>query len=257
MAETTLLRSSSIVRNASPGATSGKPHATVSGQHKVLNVTMGANGPQINNGQQVKSGVTILPPKAGTRSFTTGGLPNQGAKSSVTVFPPKDPKFAGAANAIAAAAESSFTPLTTDQLMFLRHLADNYVKEAKKAAGEAELTEAVADNVKLAEKTILDLDAQMAEITAVAAAATAAAAAAAAAAATAAARPAPRAVGVGSRQVAASAAPRRVSRPGGAPLPPVVVKMEGKVPVPQTPTAPQVPVDVPAVELVEGDAAQG
>jgi hypothetical protein len=257
MAETTLLRSSNIVRNASPGATSGKPHATVSGQHKVVNVAMGANGPQISNGQQTKSGVTILPPKAGTRSFTTGGLPNQGAKSSVTVFPPKDPRFAGAANAIAEATEES-SRWTPDGLLLSRHLLDNYIKEAKTAAGEAELSQAAIDNVKVAEEAIATIDAEMAAITAAAAAAAAAEAAAVAAAAAAAARPAPRAVGVGSRQVAASATPRRVARPNGPPPPRVDVRMEGKVPVPQTPAVVATPVDLPVAEAaVEGDAAQG
>ena len=182
----------------------------------------------------VKQGVTILPPKGGTRTFHTGGLPNQPAKQTVTVFPPK--------NQIAAATAPS-AALTADQLLYCRHLVDKNLGELR--AGLAEGAD-VPDSVKIAEATIVAIDATMSAMTAAAATAAAAAAAAAAA-------PQPRVVtGARSTQNSASAAPRRIARPAS-PLPPVAVKMENGQPVPIQPA------DLPRAQAidVESTEAQG
>lgn len=223
MAETTLLRSSAIVRN-----TAGKQDPQLSGQHKTVHVNMNAGGAQSIQGggsqlsqqqAQANKGVTILPPKGGTRTFTTGNLPNQGAKPNVLVFQ-KDQR--GTATPAAA--------LTADQLLLCRHLADKYLGELRAAVGEAQPDEATTNNIKLAEATIAAVDATMAALTAAAAAAAVAVAA-----------PPPRAVAAGSRSVqAATAAPRRVVRSGPVP-PPVAVKMDGKVAIVQDPAAESAP----------------
>jgi hypothetical protein len=204
VAETTLLRSSAIVRN-----TAGKQDPQLSGQHKTVHVNMNAGGAQSIQGggsqlaqqqAQANKGVTILPPKGGTRTFTTGGLPNQGAKPNVLVFQ-KDQRAAASAAA-----------LTADQLLLCRHLADKYLGELRAAVGEAQPDEATTNNIKLAEATIAAVDGTMAALTAAAAAVAAAP---------------PRAVAAGSRSVqAAATAPRRVTR---SPLPPLAVKMDGNV----------------------------
>ncbi len=220
MAETTLLRSSANVRNASPNATASKPQAQLSGAHPVVQVNMNAGGPQQQGAQQVRQGVQILPPKAGTRNFSTGGLPNQPAKQSVVILPPKE----------RGAAEVS--PLTADQLLLCRHLADKYLGEQRAADGEAQVDGAASDptagsqaNIKLAEATIVAIDVAMAAMTAALAVAAAP-------------RPIPttaivppRTVAAGTRssQGVASATPRRVARPAP---PPVIVRMDADGPVP-------------------------
>jgi hypothetical protein len=204
VAETTVLRSPGIIRNASPNATSSRPNATLSGALPVVNVNMNAGGPQRQGGQQVRQGVTILPPKAGTLNFRTGGLPNQPAKQSVVILPPKEQR--------AGAGVSS--PLTADQLLLCRHLADKYLGEVRASADEAQADGTVADNIKLAESTVVSIDAAMVAMTAAAAIAAAP-------------TPPPQQrsqVAQRSTQVAASATPRRVVRPS--PLPPVIVKMD-------------------------------
>jgi hypothetical protein len=203
----------------------------------VVNVNMNAGGPKVQGAQQVRQGVQILPPKAGTRTFTTGGLPNQGAKPGVVIMPPKEQRAVGAASA---------TQLTADELLLLRHLADEYLGKLRAAAGEAQVDEATSNNIKLADGAVARIDTMMGEITAAAAAAAAATAAAAAAATAAAARPVPRAVAGGRTPQNASVTPRRVARPAGPPPPPVVVKMDGGQAVPQA-------TDLP----IEGDASQG
>jgi hypothetical protein len=216
MAETTVLRSSSINRTPNGGA---KPQTQLSGALPVVQVNMNAGGPQIQGGRgTARQGVTILPPKGGTRNFTTGGLPNQPAKPSVVVMS-REQRVA-----VAAGAEA---PLTADQLLLCRHLVDKYLDEQRAAIGEEQIEGAVIDNVKLGEATIGSIDAAMAAMTAAAAAAAATAAAAAAA------PPPRRAVAVGGpRHVAAGAAPRRVARPAP---PPVIVTMDAGRPIPTPP----------------------
>ena len=93
MAETTVLRSSSINRTPNAGA---KPQAQLSGVHPVVQVNMNSGGPAVQNGQgMVRQGVTLLPPKGARRQFTTGGLPNQPAKQSVVITAPKDSTLRG------------------------------------------------------------------------------------------------------------------------------------------------------------------
>jgi hypothetical protein len=213
MAETTVLRSNAINRTPNGGA---KPQAQLSGALPVVQVNMNTGGPQVQGGQgTVRQGVTILPPKAGTQRFTTGGLPNQPAKQGVVILPPKELRDGAGP-----------TALTADQLLLCRHLADKYLGELRTAAGEAQVDEATANNIKLAEATIVTIDKAMVASTAAAAAAAAAAA------------PAPRAVAVGARggQGAATSTPRRVARPAP---PPVVVKMDSGQPILQAdPTEP-------------------
>jgi hypothetical protein len=214
MAETTVLRSSAINRTPNGGA---KPQAQLSGAHPVVQVNMNAGGPKIQGGAQVRQGVTILPPKGGTRTFTTGGLPNQGAKPGVVIMPTQ-------AQLAAAAAAPPPSPLTADQLLLCRHLTDKYLDTLRESTSETAVDGAAADNIALAEGTIKAIDNTMAAMTAAAAAAAAAATAAAAA-------PPQRAAHVGARQVAAGAGPRRVARPAGPPPPPVVVQMDAERPV--------------------------
>lgn len=205
MAETTVLRSSAINRTPNAGA---KPQAQLSGALPVVQVNMNSGGPQQNGQGALKQGVTLLPPKGARRQFTTGGLPNQPAKQSVEIYPPKDPRIAGLAAATAAT-------LSADQLLLCRHLTDKYLGELRTASGEAELDEAATNNVQLAEATIATIDASMAAITAAAAAAAAV-------------PPPQRVVAASPRSSQTpSATPRRVARPA-----PVIVKMDGGVPVP-------------------------
>jgi hypothetical protein len=212
MAETSVLRSSAINRTPNPGA---KPQAQLSGAHPVVQVNMSNGGPVQQNGQGlVRQGVVLLPPKGARRNFTTGGLPNQGAKSSVVISPPKDPRVA----AIAATTATVASSMTSDQLLFCRHLVDKYLGEVRAASGEAQLDEAATSNLQLAEATIVTIDLAMEAITRAAAEAAAAAAA-----------PPPRAVAAG-RSQATVAGPRRVPRPGPPP-PPLLVKMENGEPV--------------------------
>jgi hypothetical protein len=228
MAETTV-RGSAIVRNATPQANSSKPHATTSGVHPVVNVNMNAGGPQIQGGQQVRQGVTILPPKAGQRNFTTGGLPNQPAKQSVVISAPK--------GTVGHAPPSG---LTSDQLLLCRHLATKYVDD-QRALGGDQIPEEMAANIQLAEATIMAIDAAMTAMTAAAAAAAVPV------------QPSPPQRSVANQrsvQVAASAAPRRVSRPGPPP-PPIVVTMDAGQPVPVQSQDPSVVVQTPP------DDAQG
>lgn len=201
MAETTVLRSSAINRTPNGGA---KPQAQLSGALPVVQVNMNSGGPKVSGGQSTtRQGVTILPPKAGTQRFTTGGLPNQPAKQGVVILPPREQQLAAAAVAA----------LSADQLMLCRHLADKYLGELRISGGETP-GEETAESIKIAEVTIVAIDASIAAMTA--------AAAAAAAAAVAVTPTPPRAANVrGSTHV--TTAPRRVARPG-APLPPVVVR---------------------------------
>jgi hypothetical protein len=192
-----------------------------------VHVNKNNGGSAANNGQaMVRQGVVLLPPKGGSRTFQTGGLPNQPAKQSVTVFPPK--------NQIAAVAA---TPaLTEDQLMLLRHLADKNLKELRADVPEGA---EIPDSVKFVEAMIIAIDGTLTTMTAAAAAAAA---------------PAPaqlRAVaGSRSSQGVASMAPRRIARPG-TPPPPVAVKMEnGKAIVESAPAVSpvQAPIDVESAE---------
>jgi hypothetical protein len=231
MAETTVLRSSAINRTPNKGA---KPQAQLSGALPVVQVNMNSGGPQIQGGQgTARQGVTILPPKGARRNFSTGGLPNQPAKQGVVILPPKEQR-----------ASAAQAPLTADQLLLCRHLADKYLVELRSTAevqveGEQQVEGSVSDNIKLAEVTIAAIDSAMAEMTAAAAVAVAAAAAP---------PPPPRAVAAGTRstQGAASATPRRVARPAP---PPVVVRMDAGQPVPVD------PIDLPSqADQAENDA---
>lgn len=72
MAETTVLRTSAIVRNASIDTT--PPHGAVrSGQLPLVQVKMAPGGPQVQEGQQRP--VEILPPRDEKAAIATGGLP--------------------------------------------------------------------------------------------------------------------------------------------------------------------------------------
>lgn len=224
MAETTV-RSSAIVRNATPQANSSRPHATMSGALPVVNVNMNAGGPQIQGGQQVRQGVTILPPKAGQRNFTTGGLPNQPAKQSVVISAPK--------GAIGTAPPAG---LTADQLLLCRHLSVKYLDDQRALVGGDQTPEETPGNIQLAEATIAALDATMSAMTAAAAVVAAPVSP-------------PRAVGnPRSVQLAASAAPRRITRPGPTP-PPVIVTMDSGQPVQSQ--------DPPVVTSAQLDDTQG
>ena len=226
MAETSVLRSSAINRSASPNATSSRPQAQLSGALPVVQVNMNSGGPQVQGGQStVRQGVTLLPPKGAKRNFTTGGLPNQPAKQGVVILPPKELRSATA------------SPLTADQLLFCRHLADKYLGELRANLGEASPEGVTADNLKLAEATVTAIDIAMTMITTVAAVEVAA-------------PPAARAVAVGSQhtQNASTTTPRRVSRPAP---PPVAVKMDAGRPIVQTDST-----DVSNQDSAE-DVAQG
>jgi len=242
MAETTV-RSSAIVRNATPQANSSKPHATMSGALPVVNVNMNAGGPQIQGGQQVRQGVTILPPKAGQRNFTTGGLPNQPAKQSVVISAPK--------GAVAAAPSPE---LSADQLLLCRHLAVKYVDDQRALLGGDPLPEEALGNIQLAEATIVTIDAVMTAMTAAKAAAVVPTPAPT--------QPSRSVANQRSVQLAASAAPRRIARPG-APPPPVIVTMDAGQPVQsqdppsQSQDPPSQSQDPPAVILTQLDDAQG
>lgn len=71
MSETTILRSSAIVRNASVGTT--KPPQVNSGALPLVQVKMTPAGPQVQEGQQKP--VTILPGKDPKGAVAAGGLP--------------------------------------------------------------------------------------------------------------------------------------------------------------------------------------
>jgi hypothetical protein len=192
--------------------------------------------------------------------------------------------------------------LTTDQLMLCRHLVDKYLAEilrgvdaaaAESTDGTASVESTVVDNAKLAESTIAVIDQAMVSIAVRAeAAANAAAVVAAPAAPVANAYVAPR-PGTGGHPAPAAIvsqprnggyvaqapggrffvgarvngnvamAPRRVQRqPGAAPLPPVIVKMEGRQPVVQQaaePTAsePAAPSEQPTPSVPEASTVSG
>ncbi len=257
MAETTVLRSSAINRTPNRGA---KPQAQLSGAHPVVQVNMNSGGPTVQGGQgTARQGVVLLPPKGGTRAFTTGGLPNQPAKQSVVISPPKDPRYAAAA-AVQQVQQGHLVQqaqLSPDQLLLCRHLVDKYLDEVRARAVDNELPSADVDNVKLGEGAILAIDAAMAQLTAAAALVEAPPPAP---------QSPPRAVSVGGpRQVAAGAAPRRVVRPAP---PPVTVKMDAGKPIIQDtpvqaapPSPPEgapsgMPSDIPQPQAPE-DSAQG
>lgn len=71
MSETTLLRSSAIVRNATIEPPQHGPVKT--GELPLVQVRMTQGGPQVQEGQQ--RAVQILPPKDAKAAVTTGGLP--------------------------------------------------------------------------------------------------------------------------------------------------------------------------------------
>lgn len=71
MSETTLLRSSAIVRNATIDPPQHGPVKT--GELPLVQVRMTQGGPQVQEGQQ--KAVQILPPKDAKAAVTTGGLP--------------------------------------------------------------------------------------------------------------------------------------------------------------------------------------
>ncbi len=226
MPETVLLRATANVRNVSPNATAGQPSAQLSGAHPIVQVNMNQRGVQQPGGKQVKQGVVILPPKTGTRNFTPSSLPNQRERNSVVVFD-KEPSGASA----------PLPPLTADQLLLCRHLADKYLGEQRAGgtSGEAQADGTVPDgaasvsedNAKLAEATISAIDAAMAQMTAAAALA-AAAPTVTTATATAPSAPVPprRNISAGPRSAQnLTVAPRRIARPASPPPPPVAVKM--------------------------------
>ena len=232
MAETTVLRASSINRTPNLGA---KPRTQLSGALPPVMVNMNSGGPQVSGGTPARQGVVLLPPKAGTRNFTIGGLPNQGAKSSVVISAPKDPRFAAAAAAQAAATQVPMqSPLTADQLLYCRHLVDKDLDAQRAASDGTEPSPTAAEIIRIADATIVAIDATLAALTAAEAQAAAEAAAIEAAAAQQSQPPPPRRTIVGGpRQVAAGAAPRRIARPAGPPPPPVIVKMDADRPVQQ------------------------
>ncbi len=300
MSETTILRTSAIVRNATFAPPQHGPVKT--GELPLVQVRMAPGGPQVQNGQQ--KGVEILPPRDAKSALAIGGLPmvqvkmtqngpqaDDGHDQTVVIKNTARPGVAsgglpqlqvkmtqagpqvqtlstvqGGPPQIPAAAPALSAPRQTvprqvalpavpelplDQLMLCRHLVEKYLVEQRATVtveDTAKTSETVSpENVKLAELTILMLD----EALIAAAAANAPALEVADseivtvmptmsyAAATSIA-PAPTASYVAGRvgtrpqaftgartQRNSSLAPRRVARAGGAPLPPVIVKMDG------------------------------
>jgi hypothetical protein len=199
VADTTVLRSSAINRTPNAGA---KAQAQLSGALPVVQVNMNSGGPQVQNGRGTpRQGVTLLPPKGARRQFTTGGLPNQGAKPAVVILPPQGTQ---------GGVEVS---LSADQLLFCRYLVDKRLGELRQAGTEPD--ETTRRDLDLGEATLSGIDSTLNALTAAAAMAAA---------------PPPRAVTVGSRGQA-NAAPRRVVRPGAGAPPPVVVQMDAGQPV--------------------------
>lgn len=113
MAETTLLRQSAIVRNASVGTSPpSAPRGPVkTGELPLVQVKMGPGGPQVLTPQQKP--VEILAPRDADSAVRTGGLPmvcvkmtsrgpqiDDGQDSSVVILPPKDQKHAIAAGGL-------------------------------------------------------------------------------------------------------------------------------------------------------------
>jgi hypothetical protein len=255
MSETTILKSSAINRNASPGASSAKSHAQLSGPLPVLQVNMTANGPQLQN-SRARSAVT---PSRDVRRAVTSGLPVVQVKMSPNgpqQVTPTGTQLQSVPNQPRASqVQVSRVPqvqepvqaqeLSTDQLLLCRHLADKYLGELRTIAGDAQLEGSAADNVKLASSIISAIDAAMiARTTAEAAAAVAEVVVITPPSpAPRAVPPPPRAVVVGQRsQANTSVTPRRVSRPAP---PPVIVKMDAGVPIlqDQAPVDPAVPAD--------------
>lgn len=301
MSETTILRTSAIVRNATFAPPQHGPVKT--GELPLVQVRMAPGGPQIQNGQQ--KAVEILPPRDAESAIALGGLPmvqvkmtqngpqaDDGRDQTVVIKSPQrggtavgglpllqvkmtqagpqvqtlstvqggPPQIPAAAPALSAPRQTAprqvilpaVPELPMDQLMLCRHLVEKYLVE-QRAIDTAEdttgdnATVSVA-NVKLAELTILMLDEALVATAVRAEAAnspvqevdspavvtvlpTLSYAAATSIA------PAPTASYVAGRvgarpqaftgartQRNASLAPRRVA---GAPLPPVIVKMDG------------------------------
>ena len=107
MADTTLLRSSAIVRNSSVGTSPpAAPRGPVkTGELPLVQVKMGPGGPQVLTPQP--KAVEILPPRDANSANVTGGLPmvsvkmtsrgpqpDDGRDSAVMILPPKDQKHA-------------------------------------------------------------------------------------------------------------------------------------------------------------------
>jgi hypothetical protein len=107
MADTTLLRSSAIVRNSSIGTSPpAAPRGPVkTGELPLVQVKMGPGGPQVLTPQPKP--VEILPPRDADSALATGGLPrinvkmtsrgpqpDDGRDSPVMILPPKDQKHA-------------------------------------------------------------------------------------------------------------------------------------------------------------------
>lgn len=198
MAETTVLRSSAVNRTPNVGA---KAQAQLSGALPVVQVNMNSGGPQVQNGRGTpRQGVTLLPPKGARRQFTTGGLPNQGAKPAVVILPPQ-----GSPGGVEVS-------LSADQLLFCRYLVDKRLGELRQTSTEPD--ETTRRDLDLGEATLAGIDSTLNALTAAAAMAA----------------PPPRAVTVGARGQA-NAAPRRVVRPGAGAPPPVVVQMDAGQPV--------------------------
>ena len=233
MAETTLLRSSAIVQNASVGTS--KPAQVNTGALPLVQVKPPPVGPQVKEGQQQP--LQILPPRNPNGPVQTGALPmvqikmtpngpqrDDGRSDSVVIKNNRQTVAAGGLPMVqvkmengkpqvqtvpnvqaagphiqsapvavsqprvarisaprpvqvypqpqavqqrvpvyAAPAASQLPELSTDQVMFLRHLADKYIGEH---AGNAAADSTTADNLKIAEETIFTIDQMIAAATA-------------------------------------------------------------------------------------------
>jgi len=240
MAETMILRNSAINRNFASQSAPATPAEGQPGPMPIVKVHMTGNGPQLLGGQTVNP-VRLTPAKDAKR-VVHSGLPMVQVKMGQTGPQVQVPQVGRAASAAPRAVPQQVAQvvaepdLSNDQLLFCRHAVDKYLGELRATPGEV-LPEGAADNVQLAESTIIAIDAKMVARTTAEAEAILAAEAPPVATPGTAMRP-PRVV-VSSRSGLNNAAvtPRRVARPAApstgprAPLPVVDVQMQGGQPV--------------------------
>lgn len=271
MSETTILKSCAINRNAA------KSRAELSGPLPVVQVSMTANGPQLQGGQQARP-VVVTSPKGRSASAGASAHPmiqvkmgTGGPQVQRNAVPPTSQPRGIARALVPSAPAPAPEAFTADQLMLLRHLVDKYLGELRAGLGatpegEAQESSSVVVNLKLAEATIASVDREMLARTAAEAEAIVDAPTTSAPAAQAPARsgaPLPRVL-VGPRSVQAGAVtPRRVARQApirgsaGGPPPMVSVRMDGERPVVQDSQPPtDLPTDVAdAIDVSDGAPA--
>lgn len=223
----------------------------------MVNVKMTQAGPQVQTETNIQGGPPQIPAEPPALSSPRGQYVAPVARQGYVARPAypaaRQSRVAPVARVARIAAPTASVPvpdLTMDQLMLCRHLAEKYLAEVRAAPADAanDPAEIVEDSdaAKLAAATIATIDdvlaatAAQVEAAALAAAAPVPAASTIAAPAATSISPAPsvsyNAGRVGGRSYVAGGArsqrnagmaPRRTAR-GGAPLPPVIVKMEGQ-----------------------------